>query len=320
MTQELYGKPYPGLGITQITDTTDSRAKGKVRHAYVNHAARLGLHGDIEVRGAKNDVKIGTAAAELLTNRERPEYLFVAVNYAPPDNPNGTKDNARNDFYFADLGNKAFIGGTNNGYELSYVKPKIQSLFRLTTTNKKKSQFRSLEILPQYLLAFPNEKLREDLLKSGELVEVKDIDKAVPSVPDVTHVYEVDNFRNVKLYVSDSDRRLIQKLAGQVNGSRLGGGLTVQFSDAKLEVTQNSGNTCDIGSEFKASATETLFAAPLGTDLVALRSSSTLPSGGDVPIIATMRLAPAETRPNYRVPRVGNLVRLTGAQQQYAVA
>lgn len=301
-------KAYINTHVAHISDTTDSNAQSKIRSAYARHLGDNGIRDVIlEITPATNTLDIGFKASELLTNTQRARRLLLALNCAPPDNDKGTKDNARNDFYFADLGDDAFAGGTVNGFELSYVKNSIRGLFRLASTNKLGSQFRSLEILPEHLSVFSNthkpwwailsRTAREELIKSGDLVPVEHVDDVVPSAPDVTHAVEIDNFQNIKLFLSQADRKAVEanrKLRIILGGDSLG------FDQICHQLKDS----------FDVAATEKLFDAPLGTNLIALNSSSVLPNGNSVPIIATIRKRPGETSPNYPVPDVGSRVKL----------
>lgn len=296
----------PVTYLCHVTDTTDDRARLKINAAYANHGGRLGLRADlVDFAPATSTLNIGVIVSEQVHNTERPDRIILGVNCAPPDKKEGTKDNARNDFYYAELKDGVFVGGTLNGLELSYVKGDIKDLFRLTTTNSRKSQFRSLEILPEHLVKFVIPEERAKLLKSGELVSVPNVDDVVPSLPDISHVYEVDNFGNVKWLPSVADRALLER----IENARFDFGTeSIEFAtpDATAAVA------------FNALVKPTLFAAPLGTNIVALNSSSRALGGKAVPIIATIRERPAETQPNFRLPEVGQPVilkptRLTAA-------
>lgn len=302
--------PYQATQIVQITDTTDRNAQLKIQGAYTLHKGRNGVHGDVLVVPATDTLDIGAAVSELVTNKERPDCLIIAVNSAPPDKKDGTKENARRGFYFADLGNGTTIGGTSNGLEFSYIRPLVTDLYELTTTNSKGSQFRSLEILPEASLQFANPAKRAELIANGTLKKVNP-DSVIPPVPQQTHVIEVDNFRNAKLWVTAADHKRLAAAAANKEDVRVTfAEYSVELLAAKLvekpvALDQQNGLT-----PFGAKATPTLFEAPLGTNLIALRSSSQRVDGGDVPIIATIREHPAKTEPNYPVPRVGAAVTL----------
>lgn len=302
-------KPYKGTQIVQITDTTDRNAQLKIYGAYAQHKGRTGIQGDVIVVPGNNTLDIGAAAAEIVTNTQRPDRLIIAVNSAPPDKKEGTKDNARRGFYFADLGNGVTIGGTSNGLELAYIRPLIKELYELTTTNSKGSQFRSLEVLPEASLQFAKKKHRKKLIAKGVFKKVEP-DSVIPAVPDHTHVIEVDNFRNVKLWVTQRDRAALEKAAAKKSR------VQVAFTEASVEllaakrITKPNAKLTKTLKPFTAKATPTLFEARLGTNLIALRSSSKRVDGSDVPIIATIREQPAEIKPNYQPPKVGAAVKL----------
>lgn len=303
-------EPYQGTQIVHLTDTTDRNAQLKIRGAYALHKGRLGIHGDVDVVAATNTLLVGTTASELITNTQRPDRLIIAVNVAPPDKKDGTKDNARRNFYVADLGDGVTVGGTVTGLEFSYIRPLIKDFYELTTTNSKGSQFRSLEILPEAVLGFSDTKRRGELIADGTLKKVENIDAIVPAVPNRTHVLEVDNFNNVKLWITQRDKAALAAAAEAKKDVR------VTFAEYSVEllaaktIEKQAPDPKHVLTPFGALATPTLFEPPLGTNLVALRSSSRRADGEVVPIIATMREFPAETKPNYPVPRVGAAVEL----------
>jgi hypothetical protein len=302
-------QPYQATQIVQITDTTDRNAQLKIQGAYTLHKGRNGIHGDVLVVPAADTLDIGAAVSELITNKERPERLIIAVNSAPPDKKDGTKENARRGFYFADLGDGVTVGGTSNGLELAYIRPLVKDLYELTTTNAKGSQFRSLEVLPEASLQFANPEKRAELIADGTLKKVNP-DSVIPPVPQQTHVIEVDNFRNAKLWVTEADRAKLEAAAAKKEDVRVTfAQYSVELLAAKLIEKPTLGQENGL-TPFNAKATPTLFEAPLGTNLIALRSSSQRVDGGAVPIIATIREHPAKTEPNYPVPRVGAAVTL----------
>ncbi len=287
-----------GTHIVHITDTTDRNARLKLESAYVKHTRnREYLRAAVSVVPATNTLDIGAVVSELVNNTERPERLVIAVNCAGPDRPEGTVNNARNDFFCARLDGNTVVCGTSNGHEFSYVKDQIQDFYRLTNTNHKGSQFRSLEILPEYAIRFSRKRERGQLVSANILTPERVAD-IVPVVPDVTHVFEVDNFKNVKLHLSRDDRLRLDHSRGHV--------IAVQFDAASIEFgTPALREATPALKSFPARVTETLFAAPLGTNLIAQSSSSRLSGGLSVPIIATIRERPGETEPNYPVPKVG---------------
>ncbi|MFY9287161.1 MAG: hypothetical protein WAO98_01540, partial [Alphaproteobacteria bacterium] len=310
----IMGVPFTSTHIYHITDTFDDRAKGKIDGAYSKHRGVIGLRdAGYTLTPALNTIDIGISVSEFITNTERPDVLVIAVNCAGPDNDKGTDDNVRNDFFCAQLRDNVVVCGTSNGVEFSYVKNRIERLYRLTNTNDRKSQFRSLEILPEHTLLFSDPERRANLIASGILKE-EDVDLIVPSVPSVTHVHEIDNFRNVKLVPSEDDLELLRRLDGK--------SIDFEFGATSLEVTPRQAAT---GAAHKALVEPTLFRAELGTNVAALRSSSRRLLGSReaevesaIPIIATMRRVPAETPPNYEVPIIGAPVWLKPAPTRLA--
>jgi hypothetical protein len=296
-----------------ITDTTDSDAEDKIRAAVIEHSGKLNRVGHFSLRPAYNSIAVGAAASETVTNSQRPKRLVVGVNYAPPDRPEGTHNNVRNDFFCAKLGGKTFVCGTSNGFEFSYLKPRIKKLWRLTKTNHLGSQFRSLEVLPEHAILFSNREKRDLLITQGHLERVRNVDDIVHSVPDVTHVFEVDNFGNVKLFISKDDRALLESRIEKKEK------IWFAFSKTAIEVGKDSRDV-KFGKYYEAAAAPTLFAAPLGTNVIGGRSSSTLVEGESVPVIATIRARPGETRPKYQkdLPKVGAIVSLVGTRPQRA--
>jgi hypothetical protein len=288
---------YTSTHIVQVTDTTDRNAYLKIRSAFARHAGAIGLKDAfVDVVPAHNTLDIGVTASELVHNSQRPDRLLLALNCAPAEKENGTHNNARSNFFFAELADNTYAGGTLNGLELSYVKGHVKSLFELATTNRLGSQFRSLEVLPEHLVRFSDPQARETLVKAGDLVRVADIDAYVPDVPDVTHVIETDNFRNVKLYLSSSDRELLEKAPNVLFAF---GGDTIEFS-----------KPADIQPQapYEAIVSRKLFDAGLNKNVLARESSSRVFGGASVPMIATIRKRPAETPPAFATPAVGQPV------------
>ncbi len=292
-------EPYTSTHIVQITDTTDRNARGKLTSAYAKHAGTHGLRDyQLQIEAARNTLDIGVFASELVHNTERADRILIAHNCAPAEKEDGTTNNHRSDFYYADLGDNVYAGGTINGLELSYLKGRIQKLFRGANTNSLNSQFRSLQVLPQTLVAFATPSAREDWIKRGIFEEVSDIDKHIADVPDTTHVIEVDEpFSNVKLWLSRDDRRKL----------RDGSEARILFGDISVEY--GHGHTSEEPA-FTALVRDKLFDVPLNTNVVALNSSSRVLGSQTVPMIATIRKRPAETQPLYTVPQVGVPVRL----------
>jgi hypothetical protein len=296
---------YQTTHVTQITDTTDDNAREKISSAYDKHLGLLGLRGHrVNVRPALNTIEIGFAASELIYNFERPDHVVVAVNCAGPDKEEGTVNNARNDFFAALIGKEDVICGTSNGHEFSYVKEEITELYRITTTNSTESQFRSLEILPGHTLAFSSPRIRDGLIRTGALKRIEHVDDIVPSPPSTIHVVEVDNFKNVKFYTSSKDLEFLRQQEGKQ--------VKFAFGKETAEVNESPGFWGRHRGKI-ATTTPTFFAAPIGTNVLALKSSSFI-GAHPVPILATIRKRPAETNPNYPVPLVGAPVRIVAAR------
>ncbi|MDD3371977.1 MAG: hypothetical protein PHE27_09160 [Alphaproteobacteria bacterium] len=295
-----------GVQYCQITDTTDANAVDKIHGAVIKRMSKLNMVPNFSLAPAYSSIAAGTMVSERVMNSERPKKLIVAVNYAPPDCDEGTHDNARNDFFCARLVGGSYVCGTCNGFEFSYIKPLIVDFFQLVSTNKFKTEFRSLRVLPKHAIKFADDRARQKLIEKGHLRPVKDFNAFIPDVPDVTHVFEVDNFGNVKLYLSETDKIVLGQAVCKSEP------IYFSFGKAALEI---GGSVKDIefGPTYEARASETLFAAPVGTNVLGWRSSSTLAMGLNVPVIATIRHKPGETRPAYDadLPRVGAPVLLT---------
>jgi hypothetical protein len=273
----------------------DDGARLKIRSAYARILGQMGMRdGLVDLCAASSTLKIGVMASELVLNTMRPDRLLLALNCAPPDKRDGTRDNRRNNFFFAKLRGNGFAGGTVNGFEFSYIRDEIESFYELSTTNNG-SQFRSLEILPDHIVKFSLEDQRRALIESGALVPVKDsdIEKMIPSIPDRSHVIEVDNFHNVKLFMTQHDRQKMEKAKA----------VKITFGAESIEFDARS--TLPRLPSFDASVTDSLFAAALGTNVLTRRSSSRIAGNVSVPMIATIRQRPAEVKPAYDVPKTG---------------
>ena len=294
-----------GTLYAQITDTIDDDARAKIHSAVVRHMSRNDMMPNFEFLPATNSIIAGTKASELVNNSERPDRLIIGVNYAPPDRKEGTRNNHRKDFFCANLGEDAYLNGTVNGLEFSYVKSRIQRFFRLTNTNSLDSQFRSLQVLIKHGIWAALPKECDRLIKDKILEPVENLDAIVPNVPDITHVLQVDNFQNVKLVPSRTDRILLRELANTRD--------PIAFDFGRSAIELGGALSTERRRFYEAVASETLFEAPLGTNVVAEKSSSILCGQLHVPIIATIRDLPAETDPKYadNLPKVGFPVFLT---------
>ncbi|MBI1273890.1 MAG: hypothetical protein GC131_07385 [Alphaproteobacteria bacterium] len=294
---------YSRTSIRHITDTTDViNAVPKIQDAYTHWMGKLGIRdADLHVTPAHTTIDIGTIVSELVTNKSRPEKLVLAVNCAPPDKDktNGKKGNHRKEFVCAELKDGTVICGTLNGYELSYVRDQIKSLYRLTNTNHTSSQFRSLEVLPEETLRFSQPETRAQQMADDKL-EPMDIASSVPAPPDVTHVFRVDNFGNVGLYLSQADRARLEKAEGK--------SIKIAFARASLEIGGRQSQR--FFPSFRAVVRQTFFDDKKHKNVLTLNSSSTLIDGGSVPMVLNLRDLPAATRPGYQLPEVGARVKL----------
>lgn len=281
----------PATFAVHITDTFDRNAQLKLQAAYIAHADTSRVRIDqTAIAPAQSTTDIGIIVAEQIYNSQRPARLLLAVNCAPAESEHGVSDNARSDFYFAELTGGDCVGGTLNGYELSYIKDRVAKLYRLTTTNALKSQFRSLEVLPKHLLQFANPRLRRKLIQSGALVAA-DTATHIADIPDVTHVVEVDNFGNVKVLPSAADRALLTRQP-----------------QLRFAFAGKNGNRTE---EYSAIVRPTLFAAPIGSNVIALNSGSKI-GKQNVAMIATIRGHDLnDTAPAFDVPGVGTEVHLS---------
>ncbi|HCM83283.1 MAG TPA: hypothetical protein DIS76_01790 [Rhodospirillaceae bacterium] len=296
--------PYTSVGITQITDTADTNARRKVLGAYTKWCGLTGLRdAQVAVDPGLSTIKIGFAASELIHGAERPDRVLVGVNCSGPDKDKehvGAENNHRKDFYVALLESGDIVCGSVNGHEFSYIKPDIRELYRLTTTNSRDSQFRSYEELPKGLLLFANEETRQRGIELNVFERVENIDDIITSPPDVPHVVEVDNFQNPKICTTPE---YLDFLRGQE-----GRNVQIAFGRQSLELGFDPKE--DFGAEFPAQVTASFFEAPVGTNILTTRSSSTLTRGQAVPMLATLRANPALTDPAYPVPQVGAPVRI----------
>jgi hypothetical protein len=295
-------KAYQRTAIWHVTDTTDDDARMKIQNAYTWALGKLGIRDfDYGFRGATTTLEIGTIVSELLTSQPRPEKMVISVNCAPPDKGghDGKTTNHRREFFCAELDDGTVISGTLNGYELSYVKNRIKSLYRLTSTNSTNSQFRSKEILPSASLRFSQPSERRKMLRSEELVAA-DIDKEVPTPADETHVFRVDNFGNVGLYLSAADRKKLSAADGKP--------VKVSFAMASLEVGGTKANT--FYEAFTATVRNVFFSGGNDTLQLVLNSSSLLSNGDNMPMVIDLRAHPAATKPRFELPPVGARVKL----------
>jgi hypothetical protein len=303
-------KPYTSTQIYHITDTFDYRARGKIAGAYTRNRGRIGLRdAGYEFTPGLDSVDIGISVHEFITHSQRPDRIIAAVNYAPPDKQKktgATKDNVRNDFFCAQLKDGVVVCGTSNGHEFSYVRDRIVDLYRLTNTNSLGSQFRSLEILPEHTMLFSDPKQRARLVASGILQQEDNIDTIIPLPPRYSHVHEIDNFQNVKIYPSLADLELLRRTAGKP--------ILFGFGRASVE---NATRKTRSNAASQALVTEKFFDAGRGNNIVALHSSSRSHPRthgeevvSNIPMIATLRDKPARTSPNYPVPRVSAQVQL----------
>lgn len=323
--------------VIVFTDTADKHAAGQVEDAFIRHLGALGeKHQDVglytaavAVRPALDSWEIGSSIAKAFSNPEKPPRLLIEGNFAPPNDPNGTRNNARKNFYYAELDDGTLIGTTLNGYELSFVRDRIKTLYEDVQTNTdpeattEQKSFRSRSILPKVLSHFAVPLEREKLIADGRLV-ARDARALIPELPNKAVVYEVDQpFENVKLVIPTDLRERLK--------AHIGKRVRVTFTKASAETALRGAAAVETtwARSFKIPyrlvknwvekqrnthsflVTEHLFDAKpsgKGTDVAALHCSSTLPDGQAVPIISSMRFHPTHTRPNFRVPREGTFV------------
>ena len=290
---------YTGTHIVHITDTGGEAERDRIDSAYVLETGAHGINPyHLRVVHADSTIEIGSRTGRLVNNPKRAERLIIAVNCAPPDNDKGTLGNHRNDFFMADLGDGIVVCGTRAGFEMSYIKDRIKHLYRLTVSNEKDSQFRNLETLPEYAVPFSDLEKRKGLLESGKIEEVP-VDQYIRPVPDVSHVYKVDDSNNVTFYVSKRDRELLERTQGKK--------VRISFGEASVEV---AGDTVQAYSEkFEAEIVTTFFEKEINRNYVTLKSSEKI-DGHNLPQILTLRHRHTVTKPGYPVPVAGAPIKI----------
>jgi hypothetical protein len=150
---------------------------------------------------------------------------------------------------------------------------------------------------------------------------VNDIDKIIRPVPDISHVIEIDSFKNVKFLPSRADRRLLD----QINAAEFGFGLTVAPLAGGLvtggqpsqlwipaSVEYDAEKRTSISKYFEAEVHPKFFAGEPGKNIIARESSSRIFGNQSVPMIATIRDLEMLTRtgPNYEIPKLGQPIGL----------
>ncbi|MDD3030616.1 MAG: hypothetical protein PHS57_10155 [Alphaproteobacteria bacterium] len=305
------GQPFRDAAYYHVTDTTDPGAMAKLHGAAVTHLAKANIAQNAMILSAPNTLAVAAQVSELITNTQRPQKLIIAVNNAGPDRAEGAKDNHRTEFFCAVLDDDSVVCGTSNGYEFSLIKPLITEFYTLTNTNHLDSQFRSLEVLPEHAVLFSSPRERKRMLKKGLLDPMLPSDAIIPDPPKVSWVYEVDNFGNVKFLPSDEAVSVLQHACARQEC------VAISFNAASIDVEEQTNGSQRLESKtspfrpvFNAKPVETFFDAPLGSTIVARRSSSVLTNGRNIPMIATLRKNPGETPPLYPTPRVGAKVRV----------
>ncbi|NBX66711.1 MAG: hypothetical protein EBQ96_06935 [Proteobacteria bacterium] len=303
------------IDIIQITDCHDTGAISgelaaiKVKRRYADRAELLGLNTRlIEVAPAEefNTIDVGAKFSELATSAVNPARLVLAINAAPPSIAGGTGNNERRNFVLGRLKNGIVFGGTWGGHCLSYVKSEIAELYELLDSNNG-SQFRSLEVLPDALLDFKAEKI------DGARLRPINVAHEVPAPPRHSHAWTVDNFGNVKLFLTQDDKLRLHGLfkakAKGPEGKKIAP-VTFAFGNRSVEFTPSSnGLLLPDKREFAlASLAEKLFCIEIGTNVVSLTSSAKRwdEKGAitDVEQIATLRGEPHKPL-GYKPPKIG---------------
>lgn len=302
------------IDIVHITDCHDTGAISgelaaiKVKRRYSDRVDELDIPTRlIEVAPADefNTIDVGAKFSEFATSARRPERLVVAINAAPPSIPGGTGNNERRNFVLGRLENGIVFGGTWGGHCLSYVKSQIVELHELLDSNNG-SQFRSLEVLPDALVDF-----KADAIDTSRLRTV-DIAREVPEAPNHSHVFTIDNFRNVKLYLTpDEKAELQERFAAHARGveGRKSTPITFNFGDRSVEFTAGrNGLLVPAGEPSQASLVHKLFCVRAGANVVTLTSSAKRWDAKgrltDVEQIATVRNEPDQPL-GYRLPKIG---------------
>ena len=301
--------------IIQITDCHDTNKEGgllaasKVELAY----SALVENADLPTRLIKvvpaeefNTIDVGAKFSELVTSSLNPARLIVAINAAPPSLQNGGKTgNDRKNFVLGKLKNGVIFGGTWGGHCLSYVKSQIAEVYELLDSNNG-SQFRSLEVLPEALVAYAAGTI--DPRRLGPAIDVAN---EVPNIPDQSHAWTIDNFRNVKLIVSDADKRRLSDVFAQYSAAKQAGQAAERpkveftFGDQSVEFGVHDRPTTAFAT---AALDERMFRGETGSNIFTLTSSARRWNDQgetvDVQQIATLRDQP-HLPLGFQLPKIG---------------
>lgn len=310
--------------ITHITDCHDEGqlsgglAAVKVKSAYHTH----GAHHSVDIRAAEvvgalpfNTIDAGVKAADLYHTAVRPHNgakrlrHILAVNAAPPKNDNeGAKRNERENMVVGTLKDGTIIGGTIKGYSLSYLKGEIDKLLEVANTHDVLSvlygdlhhdgmrQFRSHYLLTHLLLDFARGALDEYELQPLNVAE------DVPDPHPHSHVATIDNFGNVKLWLSKEDEALLAEIFAHVENGSGDFHCGIAFGWKSLEVAEPDWNVAH-----RAVITKTMFSQAVGTNVLSALSSSG--HGGRVlPQLCTLQSV-NRVGPSFALPTIGAPVR-----------
>lgn len=310
--------------ITHVTDCPDNGivsgglAAVKVANAYNLYGASSGLDiAHTSVVGSKpfDTIDAGGKAADLYQSTRMhgdagKVRQILAVNAAPPKSDKvGQPNNERENMVVGTLKDGTIIGGTIKGYALSYLKDEIAELREVLNTHDVLQhlygdayqdgmrQFRSHYLLSHLLI----DAARQEL--GAYDLATLDVATDVPDPSRTSHVLTIDNFGNVKLWLSEEDCTRVAEAAQKVNGKDLK--CTVAFSRASLEVEEpHFGLFSGIGARM----TKTMFSKPVGTNVFSEKSSS---RHGDrvLPQLCTLQSVKC-TGTSFRAPPVGAAVRL----------
>lgn len=196
--------------LVNINDCTDEHQGGiapaKIKVAYEGHAAHHGLN----LRGVThigvapfNSTDLAYKFADFASTTPYPADVIFALNAAPPINGDGIENNIRREFVLGRLKTGSIFGGTQNA--LSLVRSQISELYVLTDSNNG-DQFRSYKVLPEALVQFATDTINRDRLQQIDN-PADDI-----AVRDTSLVGAVDNFENIKLILSNADRRTLHAI------------------------------------------------------------------------------------------------------------
>lgn len=308
--------------ITHVTDCHDQGvisgdlAAVKVKNAYHLYAASHDV--DVvqaEVVGSKafDTIDAGAKAADLyhstrMHGKGGKLRQILAVNAAPPkSDKQGQPNNERENMVVGTLKDGTLIGGTIKGYALSYLKDEIADLREVLNTHDVLQdlyggeyqdgmrQFRSHYLLTHLLIDAAREELG-----AYELKEL-DVSVDVPDPVEQSHVLTIDNFENVKLWLSHEDRVKVADAAKRVNGHDVS--CTLAFSRASLEVEDP-----DFNAAVMACMTKTMFSKTVGENVFSAMSSS---RHGDrvLPQLCTLQSV-KHVGASFQLPPVGAAVRL----------